>query len=249
MHLLIAGSTHVGRRTNNEDALCHAEDLGLFVVADGMGGYEGGEIASSLAVTSMRDFIAANRRDPEGTWPTRADRSRTFEENLLDAAVVCAHREIVRHRTERLARMGSTVVAAMIAGPRLVVAHVGDSRLYRLRDGELRALTRDHSYFAELEAQGWAGDRKSFPYKNQITRALGIDGASTADLATWDLKARDVFLLCTDGLYDPIDEPALGAALALTPDEACARLTELALQAGGTDNITGVVVRVCADEA
>jgi serine/threonine protein phosphatase PrpC len=249
MHLLVSGSTHVGRRTNNEDALCRADELGLFVVADGMGGYEGGEIASSLTVEAMRDFVAANRRDPEGTWPVRANHARTFEENLLDAAIVFAHRKIVSQRTERLGRMGSTVVAALVSGRRLVVAHVGDSRLYRLRDGALSALTRDHSYFAELEAQGWAGDRKSFPYKNQITRALGIDGASAADVATWDVKERDVFLLCTDGLYDPIDEPALAAALALTPDEACSRLTELALQAGGTDNITGLVLRACADEA
>ncbi len=245
MNVTSAGSTHLGRRTNNEDAFVLAEALGLFIVADGMGGYEGGEVASGLTVQTMRAFIDEQRRDPDGTWPLKPDRTRSWEENLLDVATVVAHRAIVARREGALERMGSTVVSALITHHRLIVAHVGDSRAYLLRDGRLTALTRDHSFLAELEATGWVGDRKTFPHKNQITRALGIEGASRAEVCTHRLEEGDVVLLCSDGLYDPLDEATLARVLgSASPEDACAQLTALALEAGGTDNLTAIVLRV-----
>lgn len=244
MDLTSFGLTTVGRRTNNEDALCDAPSLGLFVVADGLGGYEGGEVASSLTVSLMRGFIEDNRRDPQGTWPIRELKQRSYEENLLAAATVVAHRAIVEKRGGALSQMGSTVVAALVCGNRLVVAHVGDSRCYRLRDGAVTALTRDHSLWAEMEAAGTAGDRKHFPWKNQITRALGLDGHSQADVATFPVETGDVYLLCSDGLYDPLDDARLKAGLSLAPEAACRDLVQAAYDAGSHDNITGVVVRV-----
>jgi serine/threonine protein phosphatase PrpC len=209
-----------------------------------MGGYEGGEVASSLTVAALRDFIEANQRDADGTWPHKARAGRSYEENLLSAATAVAHLDICARREGRLDRMGATVVAALVKGHSLTVAHVGDSRLYRLRRGVLEGLTRDHSYWAELEAAGTHFDRATFPYKNQITRALGIEGASSADVATHALECGDTLLLCSDGLYDPLEDSQLVSGLALDPASACEHLTRAAFDAGGTDNITAVVLRV-----
>lgn len=243
MNVTSFGLTHVGRRSNNEDALCSAPELGLFVVADGLGGYEGGEVASSLTVSLVREFVDDNRRDPEGTWPIREQRQRTYQENLLAAATVVAHQAIVARRNGTLSQMGSTIVAALLHDRAITVAHVGDSRIYRLRDGAVTALTRDHSLWAEMEACGRAGDRASFPWKNQITRALGLDGNSRADVATFPVEAGDVYLLCSDGLYDPLDDARLRAGMEKDPEEACRDLVQAAFDAGSTDNITGIVVR------
>jgi serine/threonine protein phosphatase PrpC len=243
MNTLSFGLTHVGRRSNNEDALLDARKLGLFAVADGLGGYEGGEIASKLTVSVLESFVEANVRDPQGTWPIRELKSRTFEENLLAAASASAHREISARRTGNLSQMGSTVVAALLRGDKLTVMHCGDSRIYRLREGVVTALTRDHSVWAEMVAAGLAGDRAGFAWKNQITRALGLDGHCTADVATFEVRRGDVYLLCSDGLYDPLEAPRLEAGLRLSPEEACRDLVAAAFEAGSHDNITGVVVR------
>lgn len=244
MTLTTAGLTQVGRRTNNEDALLNDPTLALFIVADGMGGYEGGEVASALAVEAMRCFVADNLRDPEGTWPIRAHASRSYDENLLGAAAVAAHQAIVRHRTERLSRMGSTMVAALVRENHLVFANVGDSRLYRVRQGTVTQLSKDHSYWAELNAAGFGGDRAAFAYKNQITRALGIDNACAADVSLVSVESGDTYLLCSDGLYDPLDDATMASALSLEPVAACERLVDAAFERGSTDNITAVVFRV-----
>lgn len=244
MNLTTAGLTNVGRRANNEDALLNDPELGLFIVADGMGGYEGGEVASALTIEAMRSFVADNLRDPDGTWPIRADAAKSYDENLLGAASVAAHRAIVLNRTERLSRMGSTMVAALVRDEQLVVANVGDSRLYRLRQGTVTQLSKDHSYWAELNAAGLGGERADFAQKNQITRALGIENASTADVSIVALESDDTFLLCSDGLYDPLDEATIVSALSLEPAAACASLVDAAFTRGSSDNITAVVFRV-----
>jgi serine/threonine protein phosphatase PrpC len=241
-----AGLTLTGRRSNNEDALLERAELGLFVVADGLGGYEGGEVASRLTTSTLGEFIEENRRDPQGTWPVREVKTRTFEENLLTAAAVAAHREILSRKEGALSRMGSTVVAALFHGKQVTVLHCGDSRLYRLRDGVVVPLTRDHSLWAEMEAAGMAGNRADFAYKNQITRALGLDGHATCDVATHAVEPGDVYLLCSDGLYDPLDAARLRAGLTLSPRQACDDLSRAAYEAGSADNITAVVVRVTA---
>lgn len=243
MNALSFGLTHVGRRSNNEDALLDARELGLFAVADGLGGYEGGEVASKLTVSVLENFVASNARDPQGTWPIRELKSRTFEENLLAAAGVAAHREIAARRTGNLSQMGSTIVAALLRGSKLTVMHCGDSRIYRLRDREVKALTRDHSVWAEMEAAGLAQDRAGFAWKHQITRALGLEGHSAPDVGTFDVKRGDVYLLCSDGLYDPLGNPRLQQGLELDPESACRDLVAAAFSAGSHDNITGVVVR------
>lgn len=235
----------VGRRSNNEDQFCADPELGLFVVADGMGGYEGGEVASRLAVDEVRAFVGLNRRDPGATWPCAEDKKKAFSESMLHAASLRAHAEIAAHRTERLRQMGSTIVTLLIEEHRATCAHVGDSRLYRLRDGRLEQITRDHSLWAELEASGGAGvDRKDFGWKNQITRALGVDGNHRADTASLDLVVGDTWLLCSDGLYDPLAPEQIAEVLKVgSAKEACEAIVQRAYDAGSSDNITAVVVR------
>lgn len=237
--------THIGRRKNNEDNLCVRPELGLFAVADGMGGYEGGEVASQLTISELSEFVARNRRDPSGTWPCKEDKKRSFVENLLAAGVMVAHQQIVSQRHEHLAQMGSTLVAAIADAGRLYFAHVGDSRLYRLRAGALEQLTRDHSLWAELEANGLTDhrSREDFPYRNQITRALGTN-AARPDVGSVELQSGDTFLLCSDGMYDPVKTEVLAQLMALPMDQIAERLVMAAYDAGGSDNISVVVLRV-----
>jgi serine/threonine protein phosphatase PrpC len=234
--------SHIGRRKNNEDRLCVLPELGLFAVADGMGGYEGGEVASALTIEQLSDFVQRNRRDPAGTWPCKEDKKRSFVENLLAAGVMVAHQSICAQRQGVLEQMGSTVVAAIVDSGRLCFAHVGDSRLYRLRNGTLEALTRDHSVWAELEAQGMAGAREDFPFRNQITRALGTN-AARADTGSAELLAGDTYLLCSDGLYDPLAPEVIAPLMGLPLDEAAQALVKAAYDAGGSDNISLVLIR------
>lgn len=246
MNLLSHSVTSTGRRSNNEDNLCEAAPLGLFAVADGLGGYEGGEVASAVAMETLREFIERARRDPEGTWPCREDKKRTLGENLVRAAAVAAHEAIQARRKGSLRQMGSTLAAVHISGNVAVVAHVGDSRVYRLRDGALSPLTRDHSLWAELVASGRdVPARADFPFKNQITRALGLDGNASAETRAIDVLPGDRFLLCTDGLYDPFDDETLEGLLKQGDARTCcARLVDLAYERGSSDNITAVIVDV-----
>lgn len=241
----VGAVTHVGRRNNNEDAFGLLPELGLYAVADGMGGYEGGEVASGLAIRSLLSFVERSHRDPEATWPCRALKELAPPESLLRAGVVQADREIHEHKAGALSQMGSTLVALWLCGGAAVVAHVGDSRIYRWRAGTLEALTTDHSVWAEMQAAGMDPASSGLPYRHQITRALGIRGAEP-ELQTLSLEEGDLFLLCSDGLHDVLSAERLGALLAeQAPAQAlCERLVEAAYAQGGQDNITAVIVRL-----
>jgi serine/threonine protein phosphatase PrpC len=246
MNLLSHALTTTGRRSNNEDSLCAVPSLGLFAVADGLGGYEGGEIASALTVTTLEQFVERSDRDPGGTWPCKEDKRKSFTENVLRAAAAEAHFAIMNQRTGRLGHMGSTIASLLVSGTHAAIAHVGDSRVYRLRSGALECLTRDHSVWAELMATGRElPPRHEFPFKNQITRALGLEGNSNAETSSIELAPGDRLLLCTDGLYDPFEDEALKRLLGEGDVETCcARLVAAAFEKGSSDNITSVVVEV-----
>ena len=238
-------ATHQGRRSNNEDALGVDPALGLFVVADGMGGYDGGEVASRIAVDTIQGFFRRNADDREATWPYAMDRALSFVENLLGIAVRLAHKGVCLRKQGRLAEMGTTVAALALEDGSATMAHVGDSRIYRLRGGVLEQLTRDHSLYAELVAGGMTNvDRESFPMTNVITRALGM-GDARADLRREPVQPGDVFLLCTDGLIERVDDATIGELLDRNPPrEACPKLVNLAYERGARDNITAIVVRI-----
>jgi PPM family protein phosphatase len=245
MHIDCAGFTHVGRRSQNEDAWVSRPDLGLFVVADGMGGYEGGEVASHCVVDTFTGFCERVARDPEATWPHLPSPGHSREEDLLANCAWLAQRAVLSRRVGPLREMGSTVVA-LVLGPRgAAVAHVGDSRLYRLRAGQLEQLTRDHSVLEEMREAGMEPPpRGQSPYGHFITRALGT-GRAEPSVQRLHVQPGDVYLLCSDGLYEPLgDEGLLARMEALGAARATETLVEAAYTAGGRDNITAVLVRV-----
>jgi serine/threonine protein phosphatase PrpC len=221
----------------------------LFAVADGMGGYEGGEVASRVTVDTITAFLSSNVADREITWPFSMDRSLSYVENLLGVAVRLAHERICERKQGRLSRMGSTVAALVLTGEVAVTAHVGDSRVYRLRHGQLVQLTRDHSLVAEMRSAGMTVD--SAPFRNVVTRALGTPCAEP-EVRTHPLLAGDRYLLCTDGLVERLDDDSIREVLAGSPPQlACSELVQRAFDAGARDNITAVVVEVeqCAARA
>jgi PPM family protein phosphatase len=237
LELLPFGVTHAGKvRQNNEDALLvgEGEDETLFVVADGIGGFEAGEVASSLAVAVLKDL------QPDESFK---------------AAIAEANRRIVAagRGDEKLSGMGTTVVAIRFGGrqgaPVAEVAHVGDSRAYLMRGGDMKPITEDHSLVAELVRSGdlTRDQAAEHPQKNLITRALGADEEVDVDTAILPIEGGDRILLCSDGLSDMVSEAGISEILAESPDDAerAARLLlSAALDAGGNDNITVVVVDI-----
>lgn len=229
MQLLASGKTHTGRRTSNEDSFGIELELGLFVVADGMG--TGGEAASRLAVDTLCEhFRGGGHRDPMIEF---------------DAAIAAAAARI--DQDERSATMAATVAALALFGQGATVAHVGDSRVYRLRRRRIERLTRDHSVVSDMEITLGHSipHRSAHPMGTVVTRALGGGGDARADVRFLDVAAHDRFLLCSDGLTDSIVEPELRPLLARgTPDEASDYLIETAVRHGARDNVTVVVVDV-----
>ena len=238
------GLSIVGRRANNEDALLLRPSLGLFVVADGMGGYEGGEVASATVVDALAGFVTKNDVDPEGTWPVRERSDLGPLEMLVEASLRVADREVKAKKHGVLARMGSTAVLALFRGARVVIGHVGDSRVYRLREGELTQLTEDHSVAAELAKNGM-GDREVSPsFLACLTRAIGMEGDTVPDVRGEALLAGDTYLLCSDGLWGSLPDATI-AELMRVPvlADGCRALVEAALFAGSSDNITAILIR------
>jgi len=230
-----------GRRANNEDAVCARPELGLFVVADGLGGYEGGEIASGLAVDAICELVRRTAADADVTWPYRIDPARSITENEVIVATRLAGERILARRTGALDQMGSTVAMLRFGRDAVVIGHVGDSRVYRLRDGELAQLTRDHSLVGEMIAAGMQPDA-AFPWRHVITRALGMPNAEP-DVQRAAVRAGDVYLVCSDGLYEPLEPADIAALLVGAPEAACRALVDAAYAAGSRDNISAIVVR------
>lgn len=246
--------TVTGRRSNNEDAFVVDPELGLFAVADGMGGYEGGEIASQLALDEVRAFLRSLRAAPalpEPAAPSPAAPDQSADERVVAQAIRVAHHSVMSARTVATRRMGTTI--ATLVQPRpdapFVVAHVGDSRVYRYRGGEVTQLTRDHSFLEELRQCGALGPDEGMPESvgGRLTRALGMSGWEHPTVMRICQAPGDRYLLCTDGLSCALDTQAIAAILARQPPaEAARQLVDAAYARGSRDNITAVVVCVPA---
>ncbi|HEY0251710.1 MAG TPA: protein phosphatase 2C domain-containing protein [Kofleriaceae bacterium] len=232
-----------GRRANNEDAVCVRPDLGLFVVADGMGGYEGGEVASSLAVQTIETLVRRTHHDADVTWPYKLDPTRSIVENEVLVATRLANEQIIARRHGELREMGSTVVVLRLEDDQAVIAHVGDSRLYRLRAGIVTQMTIDHSLTAQLEAAG-TKPPVDWAWRHVVTRALGTT-TGEPEIQRVDLLDEDVYLLCSDGLSEVLSETQLATLMALPVEAACRALVDAAYELGSRDNISAVVVRAC----
>ncbi|MBM4371589.1 MAG: Stp1/IreP family PP2C-type Ser/Thr phosphatase [Deltaproteobacteria bacterium] len=255
MRLDVRSRTHAGLvRQENEDAHLVLEDQGLMAVADGMGGHAHGEVASALAVRALQEAFATEGGDERlrTAWNrSRAGRAAetSWERFRLRTAVEDANLAIYHRASEdeALRSMGTTLVALYVHNGSAWVANVGDSRLYRLREGELTQLTDDHSLINEyIKLNLLSGEQaRSFPMKNIIVRALGLAEWVEVDTFEIDLVPGDRYLLCSDGLSDLVEEATVAALLSEDdPDRAADRLVDAALAAGGLDNITVLLARV-----
>lgn len=251
MKLIHAALTDVGKkRTHNEDSYLVQPQDGLFVVCDGMGGHASGEIASGVAAEAIGRFVATARKDPEITWPHKADKKLGELENMLMVGIKWANYEVYSRASSslRYKGMGTTCVSALFDGHSCAIAHVGDSRCYRVRGENIEQLTEDHSLLNEYKklAQLTPAEIKNFPQKNIITRALGMKETVRVDVRREDVLPGDIYLLCCDGLTGELsDQDILGTVLACNDDldMACRKLIDQANEHGGKDNITVVLVK------
>lgn len=248
MQVQYSSATHIGRRPRNEDDCCAVPGLGLFAVADGMGGYRGGEVASRSAIAAVIEFFQRLARDQERRHRAGDTEPAVSPGDELANAIRLADRRIQAQRHGSLSRMGSTLAMLRVRGDAAHIAHVGDSRVYVMRQGRLRTLTRDHSYHEVLAAAcGFPlPPRRLFGHANVILRALGSDDARP-DMAVEPVRHGDTFLLCTDGVHDVLDEDQITEIVADHDiARASSRLVAASYAAGGRDNITAVVVRALA---
>jgi len=238
MNLRSAALSDIGlRRRTNEDCYAVAPDLGLYLVADGMGGHTAGQVASDLAAQAS---VSALR--------TLVDASASLTEKLR-YSVAAANREILATAQAKpeYAGMGTTLVAVLAGDERIALAHVGDSRAYLVRGGRIRQLTDDHSLVAELVRRREITETaaRGHPHRHVLTRALGVRRTVEADLAELTPEPGDTFVLCSDGLTGLVQDDEIGKAIeaAADLDAVCSSLVDLANDRGGEDNITVVVVR------
>ncbi|MBM4391949.1 MAG: serine/threonine-protein phosphatase [Deltaproteobacteria bacterium] len=239
-------------RDNNEDAFFVDEDSGLFVVADGMGGHAAGEVASRIAVETITELLQGDL-DPD---ETRLDRQVGDPADILRERLRYAMNQAsARIRREALANpswtgMGTTACVLLIEGDGAHVAHVGDSRIYLWRGGRLSRLTRDHTVVQqEIDAGRLSAEMaRRVAHRNYLTQSVGYHGPVEPDTATRPIAPGDVFMLCSDGVTDPLDDTRLAEIFeeADAPDLA-ERLVREAIAAGGEDNITVIVIRVVED--
>jgi protein phosphatase len=242
-------ATDIGlvRNINQDSYYCSAVtgSLFLYIVADGMGGHNGGEIASKTSVETIRCFIE-----------THQDKTGYLEDRLymIKEAMSRANREVYSHAmsTEGLEGMGTTLTMALIEGKKLHIGHIGDSRMYLMRNGECEKLTEDHSLVAELIKKGSISPEEGdkHPQKNIITKALGTDRLVEMDLLTKDLRDGDLILLCTDGLTNMLDLDDIVSMCRVedNPQSLSEALVEKANSKGGRDNITVIAVKVGWDK-
>lgn len=224
--------THEGRvRDHNEDSYCAKEGQGLWAVADGMGGHEGGEWASAKLIEKLDEIEPAANLDEAA-------------ERVADA-IRRANRAILLEAGRRGRQMGSTIVTLLVQDQRYAVLWVGDSRAYLLRSGELRQLSRDHSQVQEMVERGIlsAQDAVGHPMGHILSRAVGVREEVQIDTVTGDIQPGDIFLLCSDGLHGYVPEQEIARLLARgSPEEAPDELVELTLANGAPDNVTVVAV-------
>src|SRR5881398_807424 len=250
MNLKAVGLSHVGRqRQHNEDSFLVADQAQLYLVADGMGGHAAGEIASRIAVDSISEFILHTKED-DGTWPHAYDENFRRTTNRLMAAVRMANTRVLEamRKDARLRGMGTTVVACLADEDMMAFAHVGDSRAYLIRDGQLSRITNDHSWVFEQVQAGMLteAEAEKHPLRNVITRALGGALSVNPDASEIDCKPGDVYLLCSDGLTGMVPEEEILKLVSTNAgdlEKACRELIDMANERGGLDNVTAILVK------
>lgn len=235
--MIVTARTHIGNvRASNQDALLVLEGpCGLYCVADGMGGHQAGDVASRMAVEELTAALG-------GKKPS---------EKLLRLGIQEANRRIfdAQMQDEALSGMGTTLTMIWEDKRRVLLGHVGDSRAYRLRDGVLQQVSRDHSLVAQMVRDGLLTPEEAarHPYRNIITRALGTDESVEADILELDKRPGDLYLICSDGLTEYVPDEGLKQILTgARMEDAADTLLRLALEGGGRDNISLVLAEVAS---
>ena len=252
MQIRSFGISHPGMiREENEDNFLDDEEEKIFLVADGMGGLARGEMASRIAAETIRDFIKRSRCG-DAPWPITPQNRFSEEENRFLAAAAAANQaiyhEFLRDVDQR--SMGTTLTGLLVDDQRVIIAHIGDSRVYRLRNETLELLTEDHSFVMEEVRQGnlTLEQAMKHPHKHVLSRALGTFECAQVDISSHEAQDGDLYLLCSDGLYDMVSDREMLSVIQSNIEKPLSelgeRLVSAANQQGGRDNITVVLVRL-----
>jgi PPM family protein phosphatase len=242
------GVTHSGRvRKNNEDCWLSDPELALFVVADGMGGHNAGQVASDLAVEAIKNFLVHTRDGEHFTWPYGVDPSLSFDANRLMTSIKLANRRVFKtgETHQDYTGMGTTIVAALIGNGLLTYSGVGDSRLYSMVDGTLQQLTKDDTWVAGLGNDVDQATLSQHPLRNVLTNAVGAREHLDMEIHQRSIRSGELLLLCSDGLHGAVPDRDIAQILKQepSPESASNRLVKAALDLDGSDNITALVVR------
>lgn len=249
MELTVGSRTDVGPRKMNQDHHGWWPELGLFVVADGMGGHNAGEVASHMAVEAIYGFISESANTNDITWPFGIEVKNSIEMNRLTTAVRLANRKIYSEgsKSPELSGMGTTVVAALVAGDRMSLVSVGDSRIYRMRAGALEQLTQDDTWLATVLGAKQAEDaHPEHPLRHVLTAVVGTKDDVKPGSREEELQPGDRFVLCTDGVHGKLELSALRQVLATATSatDGAKNLVQEAITRGTTDNATALVINV-----
>ena len=249
--LEVASHTDPGMvRSNNEDSIASISEKGLVVLADGMGGYNAGEVASGMATTvittELRQWL--DQHEPQELDPQSGQKAA---QKILQEQVAKANTSIYQaaQSQPQYAGMGTTLVIALFYDNKMMVAHIGDSRLYRMRGDEFSQVTKDHSLLQEQIDAGMLTKEqaKHSANKNLVTRALGIDPAVEPEIREYDTMPGDIYLLCSDGLSDMVSDEDIGMALQALGANlqlAAQQLVQMANDNGGRDNISVILIKI-----
>jgi len=249
--LEIASHTDPGMvRSNNEDSIASVPDSGLVVLADGMGGYNAGEVASGMATTVLTTELRQLLQEhaPHEVDPQTGEKTAV---KMLQQQIAKANASIYQasQSQRQYAGMGTTLVVALFYDNKVMAAHIGDSRLYRMRGDEFGQLSKDHSLLQEQIDAGMLTKEqaKGSSNKNLVTRAVGIDPAVEAEIHEYDTKPGDIYLLCSDGLSDMVSDEDIGMtlrALGANLNLAVQQLVQMANDNGGRDNVSVILVKI-----
>jgi protein phosphatase len=251
MKITYQALTDVGRkRKGNEDSLFVNAEQNLFVVADGMGGHAAGEIASRVAVDAINEFVCLTSGDEEITWPFGLDENMSYDGNRLKTAVRYANRKVLEATKEKseYEGMATTVCAVLIDGDNANLGHVGDSRVYLVRTGQISQLTSDHSWVNEQIQSGVisSDQARSHPLRNVVTRALGGKPDLQVDMQVHKIQPGDILLMCSDGLTTMMPDEDIAKVVQESDadvEKAAKALVATANARGGEDNITVLLLR------
>lgn len=230
-------------RANNEDAVLATPENGLALLADGMGGYNAGEVASNMAIALIQASLA-RRLGTDGPRVQTPEVRKALEASVQEANLAILDASL---KQPQCAGMGTTLVVGVFLDDRLVLGHIGDSRCYRLRHGHLQQITRDHSWLQEQLDAGLMTPREAAQSgnRNLVTRALGVDADTHIEINEFHVEPQDLFLLCSDGLTDMVEDPELRllATAPLPLEEKAALMIDTANALGGRDNISVLLVQ------